>query len=75
MARKAHSECSEGFYKMQIESDIRAEPSKTAAERIKMLELLKRFEEDSLEDPLDDDQMSELANKFHDVDLGQFSIS
>ena len=38
------------FYKKELENDIRIEPSKTQEERSRMMELLKRFEEDSLED-------------------------
>ncbi|KAI0060636.1 hypothetical protein BV25DRAFT_1827494 [Artomyces pyxidatus] len=49
----AHSQCSEPFYRTQLESDIRAEPSKSAAERAQMMSLLKRFEEDNLDDPFD----------------------
>ncbi|KAF9499950.1 hypothetical protein BDN71DRAFT_1502444 [Pleurotus eryngii] len=44
----SHGECSEGFYRKEVETDIQSEPSKTAEERRRMMELLKKFEEDSL---------------------------
>ncbi|KAJ7291069.1 hypothetical protein C8J57DRAFT_208934 [Mycena rebaudengoi] len=73
---EAHSQCSETFYKKEVESDIRAEPSKTAQERQQMLALLKRFEEDStalgdaqsLADENEEDD-SDLAHRFQNVDL------
>ncbi|KAI0046486.1 hypothetical protein FA95DRAFT_1606853 [Auriscalpium vulgare] len=49
-----HSQCSEPFYRTQLETDIHSEPSKTAAERTQMLSLLKRFEDDALDDPFAD---------------------
>ncbi|KAJ6610506.1 hypothetical protein B0H10DRAFT_1222309 [Mycena sp. CBHHK59/15] len=72
---ETHSQCSETFYKKEVELDIRAEPSKTAQERQRMLELLKRFEEhsaaqggsQSLED--DEDDESDLARRLQSVDL------
>ncbi|KAJ7135483.1 hypothetical protein C8R43DRAFT_929429, partial [Mycena crocata] len=72
---EAHSQCSETFYKKEVEFDIRAEPSKTAHERHRMLELLKRFEEDSAaqgeltgedEDEVDE---SDLSRRLQSVDL------
>ncbi|KAJ7031592.1 hypothetical protein C8F04DRAFT_1262702 [Mycena alexandri] len=72
---EAHSQCSETFYKKEVESDIRAEPSKTTQERQRMLELLKRFEEDSaaqgelgLEGEAEDDE-DDLARRLQSVDL------
>ncbi|KAJ7777882.1 hypothetical protein DFH07DRAFT_1036143 [Mycena maculata] len=74
---EAHSQCSETFYKKEVESDIRAEPSKTANERQRMLELLKRFEEDSaaqgeLEsfgDEDEEDDESDISRRLQSVDL------
>ncbi|KAJ6591142.1 hypothetical protein DFH09DRAFT_1273806 [Mycena vulgaris] len=43
----AHAQCSEGFYKKEVEADIRVAPGKSAAERRRMMELLRRFEEES----------------------------
>ncbi|KAJ7099714.1 hypothetical protein C8R44DRAFT_810217 [Mycena epipterygia] len=73
---EAHSQCSETFYKKEVESDIRAEPSKTAQERQRMLELLKRFEEDSaaqgdlesFEGDGEDDE-SDISRRLQSVDL------
>ncbi|KAK7042321.1 hypothetical protein R3P38DRAFT_2889760 [Favolaschia claudopus] len=69
----AHSQCSETFYKKEVESDIRAEPSKSASERQRMLQLLKRFEEESsTQDELnseDEDEESDLARRFRNVDM------
>ncbi|KAJ7628639.1 hypothetical protein FB45DRAFT_41847 [Roridomyces roridus] len=65
----SHSQCSETFYKKQVESDIRAEPSKSAQERQRMLELLKRFEEESLDAEEEDEEESDLARRMQDVDL------
>ncbi|KAJ6588511.1 hypothetical protein B0H19DRAFT_1099765 [Mycena capillaripes] len=71
---EAHSQCSETFYKKEVESDIRAEPSKNAHERQRMLELLKRFEEESaaqgesLEDN-EETEESDLVRRLQSVDL------
>ncbi|KIJ59233.1 hypothetical protein HYDPIDRAFT_101098 [Hydnomerulius pinastri MD-312] len=47
---EAHSQCSETFYRKEIETGIKTESSKTAEERVKMLELLKRMEERNAEE-------------------------
>ncbi|KAF9070008.1 hypothetical protein BDP27DRAFT_1164080, partial [Rhodocollybia butyracea] len=72
----AHTNCSEAFYKKQIEVDIRSESSKSAEERQKMLELLKRFEEDSLDDNMPDEEEEDdddLADRFAEVDIASAS--
>ncbi|KDR80603.1 hypothetical protein GALMADRAFT_222197 [Galerina marginata CBS 339.88] len=77
----AHNQCSEGFYKKEIEADIHSGPSKTAQERQKMMELLKKFEDDSsaeqsLVDGDDDDEdedESDLVRRFETVDLDSLS--
>ncbi|EPQ56637.1 hypothetical protein GLOTRDRAFT_28595, partial [Gloeophyllum trabeum ATCC 11539] len=56
----------ESFYRKQVETDIKTEPSKTAEERLKMMELLKRFEEDTLDD--EGNIMKELAGAEGDED-------
>jgi hypothetical protein len=71
--------CSETFYRREIDTDIRMQPSKSAAERLKMLELLKKFEEYNKEE---DESLSEveeytddgasLAKRFNKIDLGAF---
>ncbi|KAF5362166.1 hypothetical protein D9756_002243 [Leucocoprinus leucothites] len=45
-----HSQCSETFYKKELQSDITTTPSHTHEERKQMMELLKRFEETATED-------------------------
>lgn len=73
----AHADCSEAFYRKEVEDDIRTTPSKTAEERQKMMEMLKRFEEDAanvdqdfLEDEdEDDDENDDLASKLESMDL------
>ena len=74
---QSHSQCSETFYRKEVESDIRSEPSKTAQERLKMMELLKRFEEESIQDgpkslndDEDDPEETDVAKRFKHVDLG-----
>ena len=76
---KNHSECSEAFYRKEVENDIHTTPSKTVEERQKMMELLKRFEEDAgndeaalMEDDSDDDADG-LASQFESMDLGTSS--
>lgn len=55
-----HSQCSEGFYKTQLESDINSSQSNSIEERLQMMNLLKRFEEENAEfDPLRDDDEDE----------------
>lgn len=70
--RKAHTQCSETFYKKEIESEIHAEPSKNAQERQRMMDLLKKFEEESVVDQtlLEDEDPSDLVRRFGAVDLG-----
>ncbi|KAL1684126.1 hypothetical protein EV122DRAFT_285873 [Schizophyllum commune] len=75
----AHNQCSEGFYKKQVESDIHGQPSASAEERRRMMEVLKRFEEEAasggLDDGLDEEDGSEgeegaeLAERLQGVDL------
>ncbi|KAJ6481790.1 hypothetical protein C8R45DRAFT_1215609 [Mycena sanguinolenta] len=74
----AHAQCSETFYKKEVESDIRAAPDKTREERHKMMEVLKRFEEESAaqnEDELhaEDEDENGLARRMQDVDLDSTS--
>lgn len=73
---KAHNRCSETFYKKEIETEIHAEPSKNAQERQKMMDLLKKFEEESVADQtlLEEDEgegPSDLVRRFEAVDLGR----
>ncbi|KAF9480531.1 hypothetical protein BDN70DRAFT_905729 [Pholiota conissans] len=76
---QAHTQCSEGFYKKEIESDIHSGPSKTAQERQKMMELLKNFEEEAsnentfLGEDEEEDDSSDLAKRFESVNLDSAS--
>ena len=71
---KAHNRCSENFYKREVESDIRAQPSKSANEQMKTLELLKKFEEETANDlegvDSDDDDHLDIAQRFAGLNLG-----
>ncbi|KAJ7326304.1 hypothetical protein DFH08DRAFT_787221 [Mycena albidolilacea] len=70
---EAHSQCSETFYKKEVESDIRAEPSKSPQERQRMLGLLQRFEEESAAQTEElesgDENEDDLAHRLQNVDL------
>ncbi|KAJ7698182.1 hypothetical protein B0H14DRAFT_3529056 [Mycena olivaceomarginata] len=61
------------FYKKEVESDIRAEPSKSPQERQRMLGLLQRFEEESAaqteELEAEDENEEDLAHRLQNVDL------
>jgi acetyl-CoA carboxylase beta subunit len=70
---KSHSSCSETFYKKEVELDIKSAPSKTSHERLKMMELLKKFEEENAGTGLEDDEQEDgddLVRRFQGVDLG-----
>ncbi|THH27793.1 hypothetical protein EUX98_g6390 [Antrodiella citrinella] len=79
MSSQAHTQCSESFYKKELETQIKSEPSKSMEERRNMMELLKRFEEESAEDTAaleeeegqnDDD---DLANRLETLDIDHAS--
>lgn len=78
-----HSDCSESFYKKELEADIRTNSTKNAEERRAMMEMLKRFEEEAVEDEEallkadrdDDDEEEDLADKLGQVDLGEHLYS
>nr|GAT54218.1 predicted protein [Mycena chlorophos] len=56
----------------ELEDDIRGQPSKTAQERQQMMELLKRFEEESAEQDdqdAEDEADLEFMSRFQDLDL------
>ncbi|KAF8661330.1 hypothetical protein AX16_001426 [Volvariella volvacea WC 439] len=80
-ASGAHAQCSEGFYKKELESDIHSSPSKTAQERAQMMQVLKHFEETSAEQDLElldsddeeEDAVSDLAKRLQNVDLDSAS--
>ncbi|KAF7969456.1 hypothetical protein HWV62_27299 [Athelia sp. TMB] len=63
------------FYRKEVESGIHSEPSKSAVEKMKMMELLKRLEQESVEEDLsllendDDDDDNDLVQRLEGVDL------
>ncbi|KAJ3482588.1 hypothetical protein NLI96_g6878 [Meripilus lineatus] len=67
-----HAECSEAFYRKEIEADVKATP-KSKEEKQKMIELLRRFEEDTLDDPLDDEDARDLADRLENLDIDSAS--
>lgn len=71
---EAHSQCSETFYKKEIEAGIHSESSTNAVKRAQMLEMLKKFEEESaiIDDEGSGDEQddpSDLANRLNSMDL------
>ncbi|KAK2463625.1 hypothetical protein APHAL10511_004376 [Amanita phalloides] len=74
---QAHSQCSESFYKKELESDIRSSPSNSMEERRKMMELLKKFEETSNVEALnlidDEDPSDDLAERLQNINLDAVS--
>ncbi|KAG5727144.1 Zinc finger HIT domain-containing protein 2 [Termitomyces sp. T112] len=76
---EAHAQCSETFYKKEVETQIQSEPSKTLQERMQMMEMLKKFEEESEQDAgLDsdgEDDGEDLARRFADIDLDATSVA
>lgn len=72
---QAHSDCSEGFYKNELEADIRTNPSQSNEERRRMMELLKRFEEEAAEDEdallHSEEDEDDLAQRLGTLDLGR----
>lgn len=79
---QSHSQCSETFYRKEVETGIQSEPSKSNEEKMKMMELLKRLEhQSSEEDPNlfeeDDDEAddeTDLAQRLDAVDMGKRCI-
>ncbi|KAI0337402.1 hypothetical protein BDW22DRAFT_1415935 [Trametopsis cervina] len=78
---QAHSGCSEGFYKNELETDIRTNQTKNSEERRQMMELLKRFEEEAVEDEnalldsnnLSDDDQDDLAQRISTINVDDAS--
>jgi hypothetical protein len=67
-----HDRCSEVFYREEVQSDIKTAPSSTVQERRQMVELLKRFEESSLEDEEEDVSNDEFSERLTNVDIGGY---
>ncbi|KAI0333905.1 hypothetical protein GY45DRAFT_1319144 [Cubamyces sp. BRFM 1775] len=76
-----HGDCSESFYKKEVELDVKSAPSANVEEKRRMMDLLKRFEEDSLDDsPLlgdsdneGDDDADDLQERLQNIDLDSAS--
>ncbi|KZT55819.1 hypothetical protein CALCODRAFT_484464 [Calocera cornea HHB12733] len=78
---EAHSQCTEPFYRQALEDEIKSGPSRTAEEKRAMLEMLKRFEEQSAEqdeaggsdedEEGDEEEGGGLAAKLEGLDLDQ----
>ncbi|KAH7335401.1 hypothetical protein B0J17DRAFT_719934 [Rhizoctonia solani] len=67
---EAHSTCIETFYKSALAEEIRSEPTRSMEEKRQMLELLKRFEEETPEDEESDDE-SGLASRLEGINLDE----
>ena len=74
---QAHANCSETFYRKELESDIRGDKSKSAEQRRKTLEMLKQFEEDSMNDDVlgldeddEDEDGNDLESRLGGLDIG-----
>ncbi|KAJ1306690.1 hypothetical protein OPQ81_007682 [Rhizoctonia solani] len=65
---EAHSTCNEAFYKSALAEEIQSQPAKSIEEKRQMLELLKRFEEESFEGEESDDEDG-LASRLEAIDL------
>ncbi|KAF8739106.1 neurogenesis, partial [Rhizoctonia solani] len=65
---EAHSACTETFYKAALVEEIKSEPARPTEEKQQMLELLKRFEEESIEEEGSDEE-DDLALRLEGVDL------
>ncbi|KIJ34956.1 hypothetical protein M422DRAFT_262918 [Sphaerobolus stellatus SS14] len=76
---EAHAECSESFYRKEIEDEIRTAPNTSSEERKKMMEMLRRFEEESQEnegileeeDEEGEGENDDLARKLEGVNLDE----
>lgn len=74
---EAHSQCSEAFYRKEIQTGIKTKSSKTHEEREKMLELLKRLEEQTQQEDNSllcdqdesDSDSNDLVSRFAGVDI------
>ncbi|KAH9852166.1 hypothetical protein C2E23DRAFT_868976 [Lenzites betulinus] len=74
-----HGDCSESFYRKEVELDVKTAPSASVEEKRRMMDLLKRFEEDALDDsPLledsdNDEDADGLSQRLKNVDLDSAS--
>lgn len=65
---QAHNNCSESFYKTEIEHEIASRPAATTQDKKAMMGILTKFEEQNLADGSSDNE-DELG-QLEDVDLG-----
>ena len=73
---QSHSQCSESFYKKEVELEIKSQPSKTPQERLKMMELLKKFEEEDAELASENQSdADDLAARLEGVNIGIIQLS
>lgn len=75
---QGHSQCSETFYRKEVESGIQAEPSKSIAERMQMMQLLERLDKECGEQDIPEQYEYEededgLAQRLEGLDLGESS--
>ncbi|CEI92788.1 hypothetical protein RMCBS344292_07040 [Rhizopus microsporus] len=64
-----HADCTESFYKQSVTEEIKSRDIDKESKN-KMLEMLKRLEEEKAEeDVLEDDEYDELLEKFNDLDI------
>lgn len=70
-AWQGHAQCSEPFYKKELESDILGDTAKKEDEKRRMMELLQRFEESSPPSDHDDEDEDEdnILDRFQNMDI------
>jgi hypothetical protein len=78
---QSHSRCSETFYRKEIQTSIDSEPSRSVEEKLKMMELLKRIEQQSRDDDpnhldpdnedMEGDDGADLTKRFAGMDIGK----
>ncbi|CAE6532445.1 unnamed protein product [Rhizoctonia solani] len=66
---EAHSTCTETFYKSSLAEEIQSEPARSMEEKGQMLELLKRFEQESPEEDEESGEEDGLASRLEGIDL------
>ncbi|KAI0741363.1 hypothetical protein C8Q80DRAFT_1194033 [Daedaleopsis nitida] len=79
-----HGDCSETFYRKEVELDVKSAPSSSVEEKRRIMDILKRFEEDALdESPLlvgsdnsdneEGDNADDLHERLQNIDLDSAS--
>lgn len=74
-----HSSCVEGFFKREIQQEeLDSNPGSKARERLKMMQMLRRFEENTGAEDLEsegeeeEEDTDDLAHRFYGIDIGPF---